>query len=497
MSKNTKMNASALEAQRKEKRNAKIITACIIVVAILIVGLAVYSLVGDSGILLGATVAETENFEVDAAMMSYMYSANQMNYYQYLSMLGVDMSKSLKTQDCPFMGEEGGTWFDYFVTLTKNQINELLPVCEAAKAAGVSLTAEDQASIDAALDSMKAEAVEYGYSNINGYLKAMTGNSIKIDDVRHCLELSTLAGKYTTEFINGLSYTADELTAYVDEHAEEFLGIDLYSYSFNTSDYSFADDSEAKTLMDIAKKDAEALAQNKNLKDFTAALKAIIDEKTTKNTDETDEEFEQRKADLLDSYLQKHVVKVSLNEKVAKWAFEADLYDTYVDSESNATKCTVYMLAKDEYIDESKSRDVRHILFMNDNHKDDTKAQEAFAKLEAEGFTVDAFTAIAAEYSEDTNSKDNGGLYENVFEGEMVAEFDAWLFDADRKVGDCEVIKAKDTGWHIIYYAGEGDQLLWEANAEAGLKEAAYSALIEQYGANLKYNEKAINRIEA
>lgn len=497
MGKNTKMNAAALEAKRKEKRNSIIITVVVIALAVLVIGLAAYNALDKTGIFLrNNVVAETENFEFDSAMMAYVYSSTYMNYSSYLSMLGVDPNVSLKQQECTFA--EGQSWFDYFVSISKEQVSEILALCEAAHAAGITLGEEEIATIDANMETIKSEAATYGYTNIDTYLMAMTGNPVKLNDVRRCLELSALASKYTTECVTSLTYTADELAAYRDEHSADFLGIDLYSYSFNTSDYSFNDEEDVKTLMDLAKKDAEALASNKNLKDFTAALKAIIDEDTTIGTNETEEEFEQRKADILESYLQKHVVKASLTEKVAKWAYdEAKLYDTFVDSETSATKCTVYMLVKDEYIDESTSRNVRHILFMDDNHKDDAKAQEVFAKLEAEGFTEDAFNKYAAEYSEDPGSKDNGGLYENVFEGDMVTEFDAWLFDADRKVGDCEVIKAADTGWHIIYYAGEGDQLLWEADADAGLKNEAYSAVVDKYAEGVKYNDKALNVIDA
>lgn len=496
MGKNTKMNATAMDAKRKEKRNSIIITALVIVVAVLVIGLAVYNALDNAGVFLrSSTVLETENFEFDGAMMAYVYSSAYMNYSSYLSMLGVDPNVSLKRQECPFA--EGQSWFDYFISTSKSQATEILALCEAAHEAGITLNDEDLALIDNNIETIKSEAATYGYESIDTYLMAMTGNPVKIDAVRRCLELSALASKYTTECITTLTYTADELAAYRDANPDAFLGVDLYSYSFNTGDYSFNDDSDAATLMDIAKKDAEALANNKTLDDFKAAIKALIEENTTAGKDETIEEFEQRKADLLESYLQKHVVKASLTEKVAKWAFEANLYETYVDSESSATKCTVYMLVKDEYFDESESRDVRHILFANDNHKDDTKAQEVFAKLEAEGFTEDAFNKYAAEYSEDPGSKDKGGLYENVFEGDMVTEFDAWLFDADRKTGDCEVIKAADTGWHIIYYAGEGDQVLWEADADAGLKTGVYDEVIAKHSEGVKFNEKALNTIDA
>ena len=66
MSKNNKISvAQANDAARKQKRNGVIITVCVIIAAVLILGLAVYNYVGDdiSGIILrNSTVAKTADF---------------------------------------------------------------------------------------------------------------------------------------------------------------------------------------------------------------------------------------------------------------------------------------------------------------------------------------------------------------------------------------------------------------------------------------------------
>ena len=67
----------------------------------------------------------------------------------------------------------------------------------------------------------------------------------------------------------------------------------------------------------------------------------------------------------------------------------------------------------------------------------------------------------------------------NVLKGDMVAEFEEWLFDAARKEGDTGVVKT-DFGFHVMLYRGEEE--LSTANAKAGVVQ-------EKYADYLKSNE--------
>ena len=75
---------------------------------------------------------------------------------------------------------------------------------------------------------------------------------------------------------------------------------------------------------------------------------------------------------------------------------------------------------------------------------------------------------LAKKYSSDTGSNANGGLYTNVAKGNMVPEFDAWIYDESRKVGDTDIIFVDEegyyTGYHVMYFCGS--HLLWEEYAK-------------------------------
>lgn len=62
----------------------------------------------------------------------------------------------------------------------------------------------------------------------------------------------------------------------------------------------------------------------------------------------------------------------------------------------------------------------------------------------------DSFSALAMKHSADRTAS-SGGLITNVFKGEMVAEFNDWIFDAQRKAGDYTMVKTV-YGYHIIYF---------------------------------------------
>lgn len=115
---------------------------------------------------------------------------------------------------------------------------------------------------------------------------------------------------------------------------------------------------------------------------------------------------------------------------------------------------------------------IRHILIA----PEDTESDESWAAAEAEAqriyeewqngdATEDSFAALANTYSTDPGSNTNGGLYEDTYPGQMVAEFNDWCFADGRAVGDTGIVKT-DYGYHIMYFSGEGDYVYWRYVAE-------------------------------
>lgn len=82
------------------------------------------------------------------------------------------------------------------------------------------------------------------------------------------------------------------------------------------------------------------------------------------------------------------------------------------------------------------------------------KAQAIYDQWLSGDKTEASFGALANEKSEDQDGKvTNGGIYTDVYKGQMVTEFNDWCFDAARKPGDHGLVKTV-YGYHVMYYVG-------------------------------------------
>ena len=157
--------------------------------------------------------------------------------------------------------------------------------------------------------------------------------------------------------------------------------------------------------------------------------------------------------------------------------------------------------------------DVRHILVMPQGGTTGEDGQTTFsdadwAKAEAEanallnewltkGNTEDSFAAMAQTHSQDPGSASNGGLYEDVYVGQMLPEFENWCFDASRQTGDYGIVKTT-YGYHIMYYVGSDH--VWFLTAEQDMmteKGNEFLAQVqEKYSAEIDYSAIQIGAVD-
>lgn len=193
-----------------------------------------------------------------------------------------------------------------------------------------------------------------------------------------------------------------------------------------------------------------------------------------------------------------------VTEKDIRAVLEAELlssaYLEKVEDEADVSSVAIqayYEENADYYDIESgeQVRSVRHILFSKDDYSNDTKAKEVYNKWLKDGAKVSDFEKLVKEYSKDPGSNTNGGLYENVEDGQMVEEFNDWLFDEDRTPGDHGIVETT-YGWHIMYY--EGERPLWEARVTADIRyeasEEATAEAVKEYEIEVVYD--LLERIE-
>ena len=81
------------------------------------------------------------------------------------------------------------------------------------------------------------------------------------------------------------------------------------------------------------------------------------------------------------------------------------------------------------------------------------EAERIYEEWKSGDATEESFGELANTYSADTGSNTTGGLYEDVYPGQMVTEFNDWCFDTSRQPGDTAIIRTS-YGYHIMYYVG-------------------------------------------
>lgn len=111
----------------------------------------------------------------------------------------------------------------------------------------------------------------------------------------------------------------------------------------------------------------------------------------------------------------------------------------------------------------------------------EAKAQELLKQFEAGDKSEESFAALAMEHSQDGSAVD-GGLFENVMEGQMVEAFENWCFDNTRKSGDYGLVKT-EFGYHLMYYVS--DRPVWKEQVEqemvANISNDLLNGVLENY----------------
>lgn len=139
--------------------------------------------------------------------------------------------------------------------------------------------------------------------------------------------------------------------------------------------------------------------------------------------------------------------------------------------------------------DSGRLVDVRHILLEpKDTDEDKTISDAEWEACRQEAQTIldqwlagekseESFAALANQYSADPGSNTKGGLYTDVLEGDMVEEFDAWLFDENRQKEDYGLVKTK-FGYHIMFYSDSED--IWIYVCRESIREEKANQILEE-----------------
>ena len=192
----------------------------------------------------------------------------------------------------------------------------------------------------------------------------------------------------------------------------------------------------------------------------------------------------------LDTWLFEETTKVGDTKTITS---EGDKKSTY----------SVYFMSATSHLDESATKDVAHILVSFDDYKTGTTItdeEKAKAKAEADKILADYLagekTQAAFEKLGEEKTADSNVVYEGVSKGDMVEEFENWIFDEARTVGETGIVETT-YGYHVMYFIGDG-KLAWENTAHSGVLNDLFTEWVETNATTYNYTakESVVNSIK-
>ena len=475
-----KLTEKQLTAQKEAKKNSLYTTAFVVVMAaILVIALVVgvTQTISTSGIREKNTTAMTVGeHEINSVEMNYFFMDAVNNFYSsygsYAAMFGLDVTKPLNEQ---LVDEETGTtWADDFIESAKSTAASVYALADAAKAAGFTMPEETRQSVEDNLATLDLYATMYGYSSADAYLQAMYGKGASKASYTAYNELQALASAYYNHYSESLTYGDADLRA---KEAENFNAYASFSYNYyylaasrfltgGTTDAegntTYTDEETAASVA-AAEEAAKALTAEEitDAASFDAAIAALEINKdssaaSTVNTD---------------------TLYTSINSAYAEWLADSSRKagDVAYFASTSGDDISGYYVVMFQGVNENNFalKNVRHILVApahehteDETHEDGESysaeelaeakaaAEEILAQWKSGEATEESFAALANEKSADGDGT-TGGLYENVYPGQMVSAFEDWCY-ASHKAGDTGIVET-EYGYHVMYFCGDSD----------------------------------------
>ena len=459
------------------------------------------------------SVAEYEYY--NRMYFNYYYQMSQQ-YEQYYGsyygtgagkmMTGYDYTKTPADQEFVANKEAGltidkkygdnPTWADYFEQESLKEANSSTMLYKKALAEGYELTKSEQKDLDEFVESLQKNADEDSYS-LDAYLRTNYGRGMSPSLLKKIYTKQTIVNRYKEDKQKELAndITDDEIEEEFNKNAKDYTTVDIRNFTFNSTisaDDKASKDDIKKANADLKKK-AQAFLDAVNLSNFTQMAYDATDDKEQKELMKDDASYSSM-ADTNYTAVHDYV-----SAEAADWAFSSDrksgdkkLFE--VKDDNGIATYHVYCMENVMKRDNQYPVNVRQILFMvtdgADSDATETEtghtdaeakklAEDALAKWKKGKATDESFAALATKLTEDTGSKESGGLYENVTkDSNYVEPFLNWCFADGRKKGDTGIIKT-DYGYHVMYLSSKSKDPAWKNTVRDALASAKFDKYIE------------------
>lgn len=425
----------------------------------------------------------TENFSVTKPMLTYCFNAQYLSFIktneQYLDDYGLDTTQPLAEQECML---NNANWYDYFMDIAKNRLEQCLIVSEKALADGKKLSSDDKKAIEEEIKILKADAKEEKL-NLDDYLEANFGIGVDEDVVVAVSEMEKLVTKYYGAFEEDLDTSEEAVEKYFEGHKRLYSTVDYLCFHVTP----LGDTMMASTA---ARRTAMELSEAEDGEEFLEIVKDYLTD-YYKNHYETKLSKKELKAKIEEVQSQCQVTGAGYDATSAasRWAFDDERQvneGTYLENTEDDGYSVYYLTSlpgKEEY----NSVSVRQIVYDISDYADEDEAfeaaQKAILNLELNDYSEAYFKKLAEEQSADNISKSSGGLYKNLAKGNLVeaTELEEWIFDEKRKEGDITLLQTEKYGYHVVYIEEIGEPV-WFLRSREGMVSSRFQEYVSDLG---------------
>ena len=477
----------------KEKRKIRRIATIVLLVFVLLVGGALF--INSKYIRRALPAITIGSKDFSAVEFDYFYNNAYKEYESYFSTNFGDYAASyLPNTDAPhssqtYNEETGESWADYFNDYTITQLTELVQYYTAAKEAGFTISQDVRETIENEIANYRQYAEMYGYPSLDAFLQAAFENYTNEKSLRGILDFVGLASSYSEYIMKSFTYSPEELAEYYSENKDS-LDSFTYRYFLYRAETVSSEDYETDEEYEAANSDALAAANEESAvivadieseEDFIAAAREY-----------SEEEFENPDSTL------KIYPGSWLGDTYGPWLQEEErVYGDVTAIDTTNGTYIIYFVNRDpnEYL----MVEMNQILITRPEYspddfeagEDDPEYQELVGSADQDareraedvmnlfierGATKEALLDMMEEYSDDSVEE---GFYDSITmnsaNNKKPPEIEEWLFTPGRQIGDYELIRTEESGYHIVYFAGYGDRYC-DYLADQGMREADYNA---------------------
>ena len=480
-------------AQEAKKLRGYTLTFFIVIALVLSIFVAAIAINPVKNVVYKNTDAITVgDYTLSSADVNYYYIDTVTNYVNqnstYISLI-IDVTKPLNEQ---VVNEEtGATWADTFMESAKQSIKSTYALYDMAVKAGHQMTDSQKQSIDSTISTYQLYAAYYGHNNLTAYLRAMYGPGASEESYRNYLEVSAMANSYLSAHSESLEFSAEDLINFQKDAPYKYNSYTFATYYMNANTFlsgGTTDDKGNTTYTDEEKATALKAAENaanllaggtySDVAAFDMAIKElpVNQDKTNVSSTKHEDVLFREMTTIFQDWM---IGKVETEDEDAEPTFEIRKEGDvtvipYTTGTGDSAVVNGYYVVRYEGVNtnEFAMKNVRHLLVKFEGGKTDsttgvtsyTEQEQAAAKEEAEGILADwiaagdlseeSFAELAKKHSDD--NAEAGGLYEDIYPGQMVTAFEDWCYDAERKVGDYGIVKT-EYGYHIMFFVGDSE----------------------------------------